>query len=82
MADMGLSEFCQSASSLDVDRLIEQFTELESRSAQLRRTIAERNVANARLLDDQFATLSAVLFPAGEPADAAAERKPARGGAR
>ena len=35
MADMGLAEFCQFASSLDVDRLIEQFTELESRSAQL-----------------------------------------------
>ena len=32
MADMGLSEFCQFAKSLDVDRLIEQFTELESRS--------------------------------------------------
>ena len=36
MADAGLSEFCQSANSLDVDLLIEQFTELESRSAQLR----------------------------------------------
>ena len=32
MADMGLSEFCQFANTLDVDRLIEQFTELESRS--------------------------------------------------
>ena len=37
MAEMGLAEFCQSARSLDVDRLIEQFTELESRSAQLGR---------------------------------------------
>jgi polysaccharide pyruvyl transferase WcaK-like protein len=80
MADMGLSEFCQSARSLDVGRLIEQFTELESRSAQLRRTMRERNTANARLLDDQFATLSAVLFPAGEPAsDAAWEPSAARG---
>ena len=35
MAEMGLAEFCQSARSLDVDRLIKQFTELESRSAQL-----------------------------------------------
>ncbi len=82
MADMGLSEFCQSARSLDVGRLIEQFTELESRSAQLRRTIGERNAANARLLDDQFATLSAVLFPARDPARAAAEQPPVRGGAR
>ena len=82
MADAGLSEFCQFASRLDVDLLIEQFMELENRSAQLRRKIAERNIANARLLDDQFVTLSAVLFPAGEPAYAAAERKPARGGVR
>jgi len=82
MADMGLSEFCQYAHSLDVDRLIEQFKELESRSAQLRRTIVERNAANARLLDDQFAALSALLFPAGEPARAAAELKPARRGVR
>ena len=52
--------------SLDVDRLIEQFTEMESRSVQLRRTMAEHNAANARLLDDQFAELSALLFPAAE----------------
>jgi len=68
MADAGLSEFCQFAGRLDVDLLIEQFTELENRSAELRQKIAERNVANARLLDDQFATLSAVLFPGSEPA--------------
>jgi polysaccharide pyruvyl transferase WcaK-like protein len=80
MTDAGLSEFCQFTNQLDVDLLIEQFTELENRSAQLRQKIAERNIANARLLDDQFATLSAALFPAGELAYAAAEHKPARGG--
>ena len=78
MADMGLSEFCQSARSLDVDRLIEQFKDLESRSAQLRRTMLERNAEKARLLDRQFAVLSALLFPAGEPA-CAAERRPLPG---
>jgi polysaccharide pyruvyl transferase WcaK-like protein len=77
MADMGLAEFCQSTSSLDVDLLIEQCTELENRSAQLRRTMAERNAENARLLDDQFAVLSAVLFPDAKRAAAAAEREPA-----
>ena len=34
MEEVGLAEFCQSAHSVDVDRLIEQFTELESRSTQ------------------------------------------------
>jgi polysaccharide pyruvyl transferase WcaK-like protein len=63
MAEMGLSEFCQPPNSLDVNRLIEQFTELESLSAQLRKTIVERNEVNAQLLELQFAELSAVLFP-------------------
>jgi len=68
MADMGLDEFCQSARSLDVDRLIEQFMVLESRSAELRQRMKERNVVNVRLLDHQFATLSALLFSSAESA--------------
>jgi polysaccharide pyruvyl transferase WcaK-like protein len=75
MADMGLSGFCQSANALDVSRLIEQLTELESRSAELQQTITERNAVNARLLDHQFAALSAVLFTAAKPARTAAEHK-------
>ncbi len=78
MAEMGLAEFCQSADSLDVDRLIEQFTELESRSVQLRQTIAERTLVNARLLNHQFATLSALLYWAAEPVRTAAEHNRAR----
>ena len=78
MADMGLSEFCQSARSLDVGRLIEQFEELESRSGQLRQTMAERNAEKTRRLDYQFAELSKLLFPACEPVGAAAEHKAAR----
>jgi polysaccharide pyruvyl transferase WcaK-like protein len=62
MATMGMSEFCQPARSVDLDRLIEQFTELESRSADLRQTMTERAAENARLLDHQFSTLSAMLF--------------------
>jgi polysaccharide pyruvyl transferase WcaK-like protein len=67
MTDMGLSGFCQSAGSLDVDRLIEQFTELESRSTQLRQTMIERNATYAQRLDQQFAALSALFFPATWP---------------
>ena len=78
MADMGLAEFCQPARSLDLDRLIKQFTELESRSAQLRQTMTERTAANARLLNHQFATLSALLFKAAEPAGTAAKHERAR----
>ncbi len=78
MADMGLAEFCQSARSLDVGRLIEQFKGLESRSGQLRQKMTERNAEKARLLDRQFAELSKLLFPPGEPVRAAAEHNPAR----
>jgi polysaccharide pyruvyl transferase WcaK-like protein len=78
MAEMGLAEFCQSASSLEVGRLIEQFTELESRSAQLRQTMAARTEVNAQLLNHQFTTLSAVLFQAAEPAGTAARYERAR----
>jgi polysaccharide pyruvyl transferase WcaK-like protein len=77
MTTMGLSEFFQDANSLDVELLIKQFTEVENQFPELRKAILERSAANARLLDDQFAILSATLFPA-----AAAERKPARTGAR
>jgi polysaccharide pyruvyl transferase WcaK-like protein len=78
MEEVGLAEFCQSARSVDVDRLIEQFTELESRSAQLQQMIMERTAVNAWLLNHQFATLSALLFRSAEPEEAAAEDKRAR----
>jgi polysaccharide pyruvyl transferase WcaK-like protein len=78
MTEMGLADFCQSAHSLDVGRLIEQFTEVESRSAQLRQTMTERTAVKAQLLRQQFATLSALLFRAAEPAGTVAEHKRAR----
>jgi polysaccharide pyruvyl transferase WcaK-like protein len=70
MADMGLAGFHQFADSLDADRLIEQFKELESRHTQLRQEMAERNAAHRQSLADQFAVLSEVLLPASKPARA------------
>ena len=77
MAEMGLSEFCQSVSALDISELIKLFTELESRSAELRQTMLERNAAKARLLGDLFAELSARLFPPAEPAHVTSVHEPA-----
>jgi polysaccharide pyruvyl transferase WcaK-like protein len=74
MTDMGLAEFCQPAYSLDVDRLIEQFVDMESRHAQLRRVVAERNTSNTQDLNHQFAVLSALLFPAAGRARVVAEQ--------
>jgi hypothetical protein len=60
---------------VDADRLLEQFRALEKRSAELRRTLAERNQAAARQLDDQFDELTATLFPATDHTHAQRETR-------
>ena len=65
MGDMGLAEFHQFADSLDLDRLTEQFKELEGRRAQLQQKMADRNAANTQGLNEQFALLSRLVFPTG-----------------
>jgi len=67
MEDMGVAEFNLFAYSLDVDQLIERFTELESRRAQVQQTLMARTAAKAQQSDQQFALLSAQLFPAPPP---------------
>ena len=62
MADMGLAEFCQTTKTLDLERLIEQFKDLDKRQAELRQSIMECNMVKAQLVHDQFAELSDVLF--------------------
>ena len=78
MVDAGLAEFSQSARSIDVGRLTQQFTELEERSEEIRRTLAERNADKAPELDRQFAILSSLLLSApaenGQPAGPSNQR--------
>ncbi|MCQ8773553.1 polysaccharide pyruvyl transferase family protein [Streptomyces telluris] len=73
MARMGLGTYCHPAREVDADRLLEQFRELEKRSAQLRKTLAERNQVATRRLEDQFTALTAALFPAADHAHALRE---------
>lgn len=63
MARMGLDPYCHPAREVDADRLLEQFRELEKNAADVRRTLAERNLTVARQLDRQFTALTAALFP-------------------
>jgi polysaccharide pyruvyl transferase WcaK-like protein len=70
MGSMGLQEYNQYADSFDTDRLIEQFTEMEKRHAELQRHMEESNAANRRALDDQFAYMSEVLLGSGKIAQA------------
>ncbi len=67
MADMGLPEFCQPASSVNFDLLIEQFSQLERRAPDLRRILLERNQRKTDDLGHQFELLSSVLFPSRLP---------------
>ncbi|MFI9375050.1 polysaccharide pyruvyl transferase family protein [Streptomyces parvulus] len=75
MARMGLAAFRHSAREVDPDRLLEQFRELEKRSAQLRPVLAERNAAAARRLERQFTALISVLSPGAGRTDAVTTRQ-------
>ncbi|WP_245001640.1 polysaccharide pyruvyl transferase family protein [Streptomyces alfalfae] len=63
MAGMGLGAYCHPAREVDADRLLAQFRSLEARSAELRRTLTERNATAARRLADQFTALTEALLP-------------------
>ncbi|MGI5446875.1 polysaccharide pyruvyl transferase family protein [Streptomyces sp. CA-243310] len=73
MARMGLEAYCHPAREVDADRLLEQFRELEKRSAELRRILTERNLIAVRQLDGQFTALTAAVFPTAAPTHALRE---------
>jgi polysaccharide pyruvyl transferase WcaK-like protein len=66
MTEMGVAEFNQFADSFDVAQLIEQFETVKKRHTELQLQMAERNAANSRALDAQFAVLDTELFGAGK----------------
>ncbi|MEX1007279.1 MAG: polysaccharide pyruvyl transferase family protein [Acidimicrobiia bacterium] len=77
MADMGMSEFALSARALHSDELIARFGELERRSPELRRALAERSDTNGALVGEQFSMLSSVLFSEHDPCRGVGMRPPA-----
>lgn len=66
MADMGLGEFCQSARCVQLDRLIQQFGALESQQDRIRPIMSQRSRWYARLLGEQFSSISATVFDLGK----------------
>lgn len=82
MANTGLPGFCLPCRSLDAGEMIDRFTDLESRSAQLRPVIMAANNAKVRLIDQQLAEMSAALFLSAAPGGAAHTRSAAETGAR
>jgi polysaccharide pyruvyl transferase WcaK-like protein len=63
MADMGVPEFRLPVDPLDVDLLIEQFTALEAQAPEVEKVLTDHNATNERLLNEQFAALTELLFP-------------------
>lgn len=62
MANMGMSEFCQSAKSLDVGRLKMQFEEIVDHLSELRVALAEKSAARQLSVSRQLADMSEALF--------------------
>ena len=65
MARMGMGEFSESIRTFEVDKLIQRFCDLVDQREQLRDRMLEGNRLNERLLDRQFAALSAELRTEG-----------------
>jgi polysaccharide pyruvyl transferase WcaK-like protein len=57
MESIGLSEYCQSLDDFDLERLKQQFRELEERADQLAPRIAQHVVGLAQQLDTQYRAL-------------------------
>lgn len=61
LADMGLADFCQHIETLDVDRLIDQFSALRQARAEHGRRIRDHVATYRRRLDEQDALLATRL---------------------
>lgn len=62
MSDAGFPEYCVPVKGLSADELMRRLGEAESRAAEIRDALLARREANAKLLAEQFATLSAELL--------------------
>jgi len=64
MSDAGFPELCVPVKGLHIDQLVRQLTLAESRAAEIQDVLLARRDANAKLLAEQFAMLSAELLGA------------------
>jgi polysaccharide pyruvyl transferase WcaK-like protein len=69
MAEMGLGDFCQDARTVDVDKLIEQFTEVSELADRITPMLAERSAAKVAQLTCQYDVLSKSLDMPSETVD-------------
>ena len=61
MQQMGLGRFCQTLDGLDLERLLEQFRELQQQADALHATLAEGAADNRARLAAQYDSIAALL---------------------
>ena len=61
MLDMGLQEFCQTLEEFDLEKVIEQISQLETRAASVHAMIADRARINREKLERQYALIMTSL---------------------
>jgi polysaccharide pyruvyl transferase WcaK-like protein len=66
MSEMGLGDFCQDARTVDVDKLVDQFTEMSQLAGRVTPMLVERSARKVERLSRQYEVLSAAL---GIPAE-------------
>jgi polysaccharide pyruvyl transferase WcaK-like protein len=69
MTEMGLGDFCQDARTVDVDKLVEQFTEVSELAGRITPMLAERSALKVERLSRQYDVLSASLDMPAEPVE-------------
>jgi len=63
MSQMGLAEYCQDLNDLKVQRLIEQFRQLEQNAGRVKRIIRERAGECRDALDEQYSVIFRNICP-------------------
>lgn len=60
MSGLGLGDYCHDVDRFSVDRLVEQFADLERNAATVRSVIARKKEEYRRALDEQYAMMSSL----------------------
>jgi polysaccharide pyruvyl transferase WcaK-like protein len=63
MSQMGMAEYCQDINTLQADRLIEQFRQLQRNAGPVKQMLAEKVAACRAALDEQYGIILRTVWP-------------------
>jgi polysaccharide pyruvyl transferase WcaK-like protein len=72
MSQMGMAEYCQDINGLEVDRLIDQFRQLQQNAGTVKRLIQEKAATCRDALDEQYGMIFSLICPERMPMPACA----------